>query len=92
MSTNAKAPLALLGAAGSPYTRKMLALLRFRRIPHAIHWGSIFALCLAGLAIGRSLVPASPRGSPDVSAFRASLEEEDWLDKWMQDGLDLLNN
>ncbi|MDR7229946.1 glutathione S-transferase [Caulobacter sp. BE264] len=40
MSTNAKAPLALLGAAGSPYTRKMLALLRFRRIPHAIHWGS----------------------------------------------------
>ncbi|MFY8144286.1 MAG: glutathione S-transferase, partial [Caulobacter sp.] len=40
MSTDAKAPLALLGAAGSPYTRKMLALLRFRRIPHAIHWGS----------------------------------------------------
>ena len=45
---------------------------------------AILAL-LAGLAIGRSLVPASPRGSPDVSAFRASLEEEDWLDRtWVQ--------
>ncbi|WP_297508647.1 glutathione S-transferase N-terminal domain-containing protein [uncultured Caulobacter sp.] len=40
MSEEASQPLALLGAAGSPYTRKMLSLLRFRRIPHAIHWGS----------------------------------------------------
>lgn len=33
-------PLKLMGAPGSPYTRKMLALLRFRRIPHAMIWGS----------------------------------------------------
>lgn len=33
-------PLELMGAAGSPYTRKMLALLRYRRIPHLIHWAS----------------------------------------------------
>ena len=33
-------PLKLLGAPGSPYTRKMVALLRYRRIAYAIQWGS----------------------------------------------------
>lgn len=33
-------PLELMGAPGSPYTRKMIALLRYRRIPHAIIWAS----------------------------------------------------
>ncbi len=33
-------PLTLMGAPGSPYTRKMLALMRYRRIPYSIIWTS----------------------------------------------------
>lgn len=31
-------PIEFMGAPGSPYTRKMLALMRYRKIPYRVHW------------------------------------------------------
>ena len=35
-----KARLELTGAAGSPYTRKMLSVLRYRHLPYSVYWGT----------------------------------------------------
>jgi len=34
-------PIEFYGAPGSPYTRKMIAVLRYRRIPYTVLWGSM---------------------------------------------------
>lgn len=45
-------PVTLIGATASPYTQKMVALLRYRRIPYAIRWGSVESVC-DGLGVER---------------------------------------
>jgi glutathione S-transferase len=52
-------PLRLIGAVGSPYTRKMLALLRYRRIPHSMIWGDPNAV-LDKLEIAKPKIPFLP--------------------------------
>ena len=32
-------PIPVIGVPASPYTRKMVALLRYRRIPYTVEWG-----------------------------------------------------
>ena len=35
----------LVGGNGSPYTQKMVALLRYRRLPYAVTWGQVEPVC-----------------------------------------------
>lgn len=65
-------------AGGSAGTEAPIAM-------HPRHLLTAILALLAGLALGRAFPPAAPRGAADTSVFRASLEEDDWLDRtWAQ--------
>ncbi|MEO0437199.1 MAG: glutathione S-transferase family protein [Pseudomonadota bacterium] len=48
-------PVQLFGAPASPYTRKMVSLLRYRQIPYEVHWGDA-----ATNLRSRGIEPAKP--------------------------------
>jgi glutathione S-transferase len=52
-------PITLIGAPPSPYTRKMISILRYRRIPYSIVWGDPGAVLL-GMGIAKPKVALLP--------------------------------
>ena len=57
---NNKDPIALIGSPPSPYTRKMIALLRFKQIPYKVIWGDPVQLLTSGDLANLNIDPPKP--------------------------------
>lgn len=72
-------PLRILGSPGSPYSRKLRAVLRYRRIPHAwIHFGSAEAKTLPKprVSLLPQLIVAGADGMPEARVDSTPLLRE----------------
>ncbi len=57
---NNKDPIVLIGSPPSPYTRKMIALLRFKQIPYKVIWGDPVQLLTSGDLANLNIDPPKP--------------------------------
>ena len=58
------APLILIGSPPSPYTRKMISLLRYRQIPYKVIWGDPQELLTNGGLSHLNIEPPKPNLLP----------------------------
>ena len=62
MSENTR--ITFIGSPPSPYTRKMIALMRYRQIPHKVIWGNPQELLTNGSLSHLNIEPAKPNLQP----------------------------
>ena len=62
MSENTR--ITFIGSPPSPYTRKMIALMRYRRIPYKVIWGNPQELLTNGSLSHLNIEPAKPNLQP----------------------------